>query len=216
MRINKIDNNVNFQMALKIDKAARGKLSELPVEQIEELGKFAETIKDLNLFNVHLNENLEYSIRSNVPGGKKNFLEEFRFEESRLGKHYSRTEYDGGGEVEIGGFYPDIPWEFRTRYGSKAGEEYGVFKKLGTRDQIGKLSRILEELELERIAKEDAAAAAKRAAEEAARVAREQKDAAINKLLDQYGYDVPKPAEVPPNEKITIKKRNFFQRLFGK
>ena len=211
MRINKIDNNVNFQMALKIDKAARAELSGLPVEHIEEIGKFAETIKDLKLFNVHLNDKLEYSIRNSVPGSKKNYLEEFRFEESRLGKHYSRTEYDGGGEVEIGGFYPDTPWEFRTRYGNNAKDEYAMFKKLNLREQIGKLSRILEELELDRIAKEDAAAAAKRAAEEAARVAREQKTAAIDKLLDQYGYDVPKPAEIPPAEK-----RNFFQRLFGK
>ena len=67
MRINKIDNNVNFHMALKIDKAARGKLRELPVEQIEDLGKFAEKIQDLKLFNVQLNDNLEYSIRSADP-----------------------------------------------------------------------------------------------------------------------------------------------------
>ena len=150
-----------------------------------------------------------------------------------MGQPYSYTNYDGGGEVEVGGFHPSIPERFRARYCNKAAEEYGNFKKLSLKDQVAQYSRILEELERDRIAKEEAAAAAKRAAEEAARVAREQKNAAINNLLDKYGYDSIEARIL--NEKIKQSARNaaltraygaetiaaekpnknFFQRLFG-
>lgn len=215
MQINKIDNNTSFKMALKINTKAMPKLQELPIEKLREIEAFGEKLKDIKLYDVHLNERLKYEIRSVNSKDNYDYLAGLREAQSLCGRHYTRMEYDGGGETTIGGYYPDQPRSFITKYGKKAKEEYEKFKQLSLEDQITQYCKMLEEFELERIAKEEAEIAAKKAKEEAARLAQKEKDDALHNLMGKYGYEEP-VVEAPQSavEKQTIEKTNPIKRFF--
>ena len=212
MHINKINNDTNFKMALKINKKALPELEKLPIEKIKNIEEFGEKLKDLKLYNVHLNEKLCYEIRSANPEDKTDYLASLRDTEKYLGKHYSVTEYDGGGETTRGGWYPDEPPSFTNAYGKKAPEEYKRFKELDLNNQIEQYCRMLEKFELDRIAKEEAAVKAKREAEEAAQIALAEKTSTLTSMMEKFGYEEP-VVEEQLVEKAEPKK-NFFKRLF--
>ena len=220
MHVNKIDNGVNFQMALKINKKAMPELKKLPIERLEEYKKFAEEIKDLKLYNVHIGEDLKIEVMSANPADKSPYFSWLKETESKLGKHYSYTSYDGGGETTTGGWYPDQPRTFVEKYGDKAKEEYEKFKKLDTLHQAGEYSRILEERELKAIEAKRLEDEARLAEERAAKLAQEEKDAAVKSLLDEYGYEevVEEVKEPIAAEAKAVKPKNlfksFFERLF--
>ena len=215
MQINKIDNSTNFKMALKINQKAMPKLKELPIERLREIEEFGEKLKDFKLYDVHLNENLKYEIRSANPEDEYDYLAGLREAQSLCGKHYTLRGYDGGGETETGGWYPDQPQSFRTKYGKNAKEEYEKFKQLNLGDQIIQYCKMLEDFELERIAKEEAEIAAKKAEEEAARIAQKEKDDALNNLMHKYGYEEP-VAEAPEviAKKQSIGEINSIKQFF--
>jgi len=209
MRINKVDNNTNFKMALKVDMAARPKLKSLPIEEFNKINSLGEKIKDTTLFNVHLNKDMNYEIRYALSENKTDYLAKLRKEESLLGKHYEYTNLCGGCEETVGGWYPDQPQIFRTLYGEKAKEEYDKFKKLSFEDQLAQYSEMLEKFELDSIAKqkEKAMKAAEKA--KAAATAEEQKETALNNLLEKYGYE-----ETAVKTDTNEGKKGFFRRLF--
>ena len=189
MRVNKIDNGINFQMALKINKKAIPELRKLPIERLKEYKKFGEEIKDLKLYNVHIGEDLGIEVMSTDSADKSPYFTWLKATESKLGKHYSYTSYDGGGETTTGGFYPDQPRTFIEKYGDKAKEEYERFKKLDNLHKAGEYSRMLEERELKQIEAKRLEEEARLAEERAKRLAQEEKDAAVKSLLDEYGYE---------------------------
>ena len=209
MRVNKIDNNTNFKMALKVDIAARPKLKTLPIEVVNKMDKFGEKIKDITRYNVHLNKDMNYEIRHSLPEDKIDYLAKLRKEESILGKHYEYTGYCGGCEETVGGWYPDQPQIFRTLYGEKAKEEYNKFKELNIEDQLAQYSKMLEKVELDNIAKqkEEAIEAAKKA--KAAETAEEQKETALNNLIERYGYE-----ENAVKINTSKDKKGFFKKIF--
>ena len=214
MQINKIDNSTNFKMALKINTKAMPVLKESTIERLNHIAEFGEKLKDIKLYDVHINENLKYEIRSANPEDNYDYLAGLREAQSLCGKHYTLRGYDGGGETETGGWYPDQPQSFRTKYGKNAKEEYEKFKQLNLEDQITQYCKMLEDFELERIAKEEAEIAAKKAEEEAARLAQKEKDDALNNLMNKYGYEEAKPAVEELSIENTETETNFFKRLF--
>ena len=209
MRVNKIDNNTNFKMALKVDIAARPKLKSLPIEKVNKINEFGEKIKGITRYNVHLNKDMNYEIRHSLPEDKIDYLAKLRKEEAILGKHYEYTNLCGGCEETVGGWYPDQPQIFRTLYGEKAKQEYDKFKKLSFEDQLAQYSEMLEKVELDNIAKqkEEAIEAAKKA--KAVATAEEQKETALNNLLEKYGYEEP-AVKIDKNED----KKGFFKKIF--
>ena len=209
MRVNKVDNNPYFKMALKVDVAARPKLKSLPIEKVNKINEFGEKIKNITRYNVHLNKDMNYEIRHFSPADKTDYFAKLRKEESLLGKQYEYTNLCGGCEETVGGWYPDQPQAFRILYGEKAKEEYNKFKKLSLEDKLVQYTEMLEKVELDNIAKqkEEAMKAAEKA--KAAATAEEQKETALNNLLEKYGYEEP-AVKIDKNEN----KKGFFRRLF--
>ena len=209
MLVNKVENNMNFKMALKVDVAARPKLKSLPIEKVNKINEFGEKIKGITRYNVHLNKDMNYEIRHSLPEDKIDYLAKLRKEEAILGKHYEYTNLCGGCEETVGGWYPDQPQIFRTLYGEKAKQEYDKFKKLSFEDQLAQYSEMLEKVELDNIAKqkEEAIEAAKKA--KAVATAEEQKETALNNLLEKYGYEEP-AVKIDKNED----KKGFFKKIF--
>ena len=214
MRVNKVDNNLNFKMALMVDMAARPKLMKLSAEEINKLTDFGEKIKETVLYDVHLNKDLKYEIRNFQPDDKMDYLAELRKEESILGKPYEYTNYCGGCEETVGGWYPGQPHIFRTMYGENAKKEYDKFKALSIEGQLAQYCEMLEKIDLDRIAKrkEDAIKEAEKA--KAAMAAEEKKETALNNLFDKYGYKEAESEVIAAKAEEPETKKGFFRRLF--
>lgn len=211
MQINRVDNSTNFKMALKVNTKAMPKLRELPTEKLNQIAEFGEKLKDIKFYDVHLNEHLKYEIRSKNPADKHDYLAGFREAQRNCGRHYTITEYDGGGETTRGGYYPDQPRSFILKYGEKAKEEYEKFKQLDPFDQVIQYCKILDDFEIDRITQEETKIAAEKAKQEAEMAAQRAKEEALNNLIDKYGYEEP---VVEVAEKETVTKNSRIKEFF--
>lgn len=211
MQINKI-NNTSFGMALKIDKGLKSELQTRPAEFINTLEKLGEKIADIKNYHVCFEEGRGFdnpTIRSTEYGRITDYLAGLRHEEKKLGQYYELP--TGMAGESIGGFFPEEPHAFRKLYGNNAATEYKKFKTLNKYDQAAEFTRVLEQLEFNRIS-EEKAETAKKAAEEAAAIAKTtQQEAAVDNILSKYENDFAPIAQDEKTQTFWDKIVNLFK-----
>ena len=210
MRVNKVDNDTNFKMALRIDVKAQPKLQKASMETIQKFAKLGEKVSKIVFYNVFVNKDLKYEIRTCAPSDKTDYLAKLRKEESFLGKYYEYSGVCGGCDVTSSGYYPDEPEAFRTLYGKKAREQYQRFKKLSTENQLAWYTRILEKNLINNLKIEEAKKAAEKEEFKAAEKAEKQKEAAIDNLMKRYWQSELGTGKTEKDES----KKSFFRRMF--
>ena len=121
-------------------------------------------------------------------------------------KHYERPAGVDGDT--IGGFYPDTPHVFRELFGEEAKERYGAFRKQDTLTQTSEYSRILERLEVKKMAEEVKAKSEQTAKELAQKIEQERREIAVDNLIDKYKFE-----QSDSGEKSA--KKSFWKKIFG-
>ena len=187
MRINNVQNNQNFGMALKINSKLNPEIEKSGLLHIENLEKLGNDVKNVKLYNVCIEKNAhDFKIRSTKPNDNTDYLGQFRHEEGLLGKWHEYTCISSGCEDTYGGYNPNEPLIFRNLFGQTAADEYKKFKNLSKYEQIAELSKLLEREEQNRIAEEVA-----KQSKEATKLAEEKiynkkLKIATNDLMEKY------------------------------
>ncbi len=209
MRINNVQSNQNFGMALKINSKLYPEIEKSGLSHIANLEKLGDDVKNVKLYDICIEKDAhDFKIRSAKTNDSTDYLGNFRREESNLGKWYEFTCNSAGSEDTYGGYYPNEPQIFRTLYGKNAADEYKKFKGLDKYKQIGELSKLLEKRDMAQIERENA-----RIAQENTKLSKERAEklklqTATNDLMEKYKTDF-------AEEEQPVKK-NFFRRIVDK
>lgn len=184
MKINKIqNNNTNFKMALKINPKLRADIEKRGLGYTKDLEKLGKDVKDVKLFNICYEDNLYTpKIKSVNPNDKKDYLQAFTNEESKLGKFY----YVTCGDETFGGYNPDEPQLFKFLFGDKAPEKYKKFKQLTGFGKLAELTRLLEEKELKKISDKKAKEIEENAAKSKEEAKKLELKTAVDDLINNY------------------------------
>ena len=216
MKINPI-NNVNFQRLLIHPQMAEN-LKSHTMEQIQQLKDFGDRVEDIKLFDIVLDKDSRVRIKKSDDNSPQyiDYFSNFRAEESKLGKHYSYTCYDGGGETEVGGFYPDLPRVFTAEFGKEAKAKYAEYKKLGLYEQAEFLARLFETREIRHIEAEKARETEKLKKELEERTEKEKISDAVDNLMKKYEMKIEESETEEPFRVIKLERKSFFKRIFHK
>ena len=143
MQVNRVqNNNTNFK-ALKINSKLRPEVEKLSLQQIKALKRLGEDVKGVRLYDVCFEDNMSSpAIRSTKPMDKKDYLQEFRDEEKKLGKHA----FVECGDVTYERILPKEPELFRALFGVLASQKYAEFKNQAEFKQIANLTKFLEKV----------------------------------------------------------------------
>ena len=208
MRINNVQSNQNFGMALKINSKLYPEIEKSGLSHIKKLENLDDNVKNVKMYDVCLEKDAyDLKIRSANPNDNTDYLGNFRREESNLGKWHEFTCNSSGCEDTYGGYNPNEPQIFRTLYGKNAADEYKKFKEFDMYKQIGELSKLLEKRDKNNIAIREAQKAKKAAELEEAKAGELRLKEATNDLMDKYKADFPEEQPI---------KENLFRRIVDK
>lgn len=201
MRINNVQSNQSFGMALKINSKLYPEIEKSGLSHIANLEKLGNDVKDVKLYDVCIEKDAhDLKIKSTKTNDDTDYLKNFRHEESQLGKWHEFTCVSAGCEDTYGGYNPNEPQIFRTLYGKAAMEEYKKFRNLNKYEQVAELSKLLEKKDIAQFEIKNA-----QLSKEKAKLSRERAEklkikTATNNLMAKY------QVETEPEKKSIFRK----------
>ena len=209
MQVNKVDNNTNFKMALKINSNLRPKIIQKGNDFCLALNEYGKKISDVKLYNVVFDENLNMpKILHCKQNLTRDYFKELKAEEENLGKYYHIP--SGMAGEYVGGFFPDEPRVFLKLYGKKAKAKYAAFKKLDTYHQAAEYSRMLEELDIKRIIAKEKEKSEKLIKDAQENTRQKVFERTVDSLIERYKYEHP----VQSIETTKNTKKSWWQKIF--
>ena len=212
MHINKIDNNPNFKMALKINPELKPEIVKEGADFLTKIDNYGKQISDIKFYDVVLDESIHTpKIYSCDKTKTKDFFAELKNEENNLGKWY---EVPAGPEGDsAGGFMPNEPRVFINLYGKEAKEKYKNFKKLDSFAQAAEYSRMLEELDVKKMIAEKKEKSQKLINDLLKKEEQEKLSRVADDIIERYRYETPVKPAGTMQDKST--KKSWWQKFFA-
>ena len=212
MRINKVDDNINFRMALKVNPKLRPEIEKRGADFLDFLDSYGEKISDIKHYNVVFDDSLSSpKILNSDKSITRDYFAELRNEEKNLGKYYVIP--SSFNRISRGYFFPSEPRVFRKLYENDAKAKYAEFKKLDLYEQVSRYSRILDNLYVKRITPSDRETINKSIIDLVENKSDKNLSPTIDEVLEKYKYDT--FAKAANSSADLAPKKSFWEKIFG-